>query len=82
MAQLLLSLFKPRNAEACTIGGAFPYYQCGLHVEQLEFLLSIRYIKASRVFSSWERNWGSWVFLKYIFISGSCQRRFHNLGNL
>lgn len=26
-----------------------------------------------------ERNWGSGVFLKCIFVSGSCQRRFHNL---
>lgn len=67
--------FKPRKAEASTFITAFSYFQYGLYVKQLQFLVSIHYIKAFNVL----RNWGSGVFLKCIFVSGSCQRRFHNL---
>lgn len=50
--------FKHRKAEASTFISAFSYYQYGLHVKQLEFLMSIYYIKASYVFSSWGEKLG------------------------
>lgn len=56
--------FKSRKAEASTFINAFSYFQYGLYVQQLEFLVSIHYIKASNVL----RNWGSGVFLKCIFV--------------
>lgn len=55
---LLYFISKPRKAEASTFSSAFSYYQSGLHVEQLEFLVSIHYIKASYVCSSWGEKLG------------------------
>lgn len=42
-----LSISKPRKAEASSVISAFPYYQCGLHVEQPESFVSMLDIKAS-----------------------------------
>lgn len=49
---------KNRKAGASTLISAFSYYQYGLHVKQLEFLVSRRYIKASYVFSNWGEKLG------------------------
>lgn len=58
-AQLFpLPFSKPRKAEASTLIGAFSCYQYGLHVEQPESFVSILYIEASWVFSSWGQKLG------------------------
>lgn len=56
-------IFKPRRAEVSTFISAFSYFQYGLYAKQLEFLVSIHYVKSSNVL----RNWGSGVFVYFCF---------------
>lgn len=45
----------------------FLHFQYGLYVKQLDFLVSIHYIKASNVFSNWGEKLGQWGISQVYF---------------